>query len=306
MNKFIRNTLIVFAIMFGIGLVCLISGGVLGGFEQVIKLGNSGKLSWTLDPTHFDNFGYLDYSGQVRHYPVIDDEYLIDDYENAVDKSEISEICVRMAAGSLTVDHSNDDMVHISETNIPSLHCYLEDDILYIYADKKPGECSDGRKLNIELPKDIILTNYDVSMGAGESYIKQINAEEIDIELGAGNMVIDHVETDYFNGRVGAGSLSIEDGKVGEMQCDIGMGNFYYEGSVTDDTSVKCAMGRADIRLTEAEEYFNYHLSAAMGNVSIGKQDFGGLASDRVIYHDADRDFRVECAMGGINIAFID
>lgn len=304
MNKFLRNSMIVFAIIVGIGLISIISGGMLGGLEQVIQLGNSGKLSWTLDPTHFENLDCIDCAGQSDNFPVLDDKYRIMDFENAVKGDEISEICVGLGAGTLTVDNSADDMVHISESNIPSLRCYVKENVLYVYANKKAGETPSGRKLFIEIPEDIVLTNYDMSIGAGTAYIKELKADEIDVEIGAGNAIVDEIHTASFTGKVGAGDFRVSDGIIGELQCDIGVGNFTYNGSIREDAAIRCAMGGATISLEEPEEYFNYNLTSAMGSISIGNRNFGGFSSDQILYNDSEYDFRVECAMGGIDISF--
>ena len=52
------------------------------------------------------------------------------------------------------------------------------------------------------------------------------------------------------------------------------------------------------------ESDHNYQLETSMGSMSIGDNEFAGMASERTMNYGADSDFDLTCSMGSMEIYF--
>ena len=120
--------------------------------------------------------------------------------------------------------------------------------------------------LRIELPSDMVFDSVDIEAGACAMEIESLKTKVLDAELGAGELIINQLD-------------------VQKCELSVGMGN-----------AVICLEGR--------KEDYNYDIECGAGNVDIGNESFGGLASERKINNYADASIDIECGMGNVTIDF--
>ena len=123
-----------------------------------------------------------------------------------------------------------------------------------------------NHKLVLEIPSDMVFDRVDIEAGASVIQIDALNTKKLEADIGAGEIIIDQLS-------------------VKKLDLSVGMGN-------------------AEIFLEGSEEDYNYEIECGAGNVDIGNESFGGLASDRRINNDADATIEIECGMGNVTIEF--
>ena len=125
---------------------------------------------------------------------------------------------------------------------------------------------TENHTLVVEIPSDMVFDDIDIEAGACAMEIESLETEKLDVELGAGEIIINR--------------LSVQ-------KCDLNVG-----------------MGNAEIYLDGSKEDYNYEIECAIGNVDIGSESFGGLASERKINNHAEATIEIECGMGNVTIGF--
>ncbi|MFV0363134.1 MAG: DUF4097 family beta strand repeat-containing protein [Suipraeoptans sp.] len=139
--------------------------------------------------------------------------------------------------------------------------------------------------IEIYVPEGYTFDEADISVGAGELNISAINTKELDIDVGAGQAVIHDFNVDYLYMKCGAGQITAA-------------GNINKEGDIDG------GIGEIDLSLDGLESDFNYNLNVGVGEVTVGKNNFSGLGSQKTISNDADKDIDVDCGMGSIKVEF--
>lgn len=120
--------------------------------------------------------------------------------------------------------------------------------------------------LILELPSDMVFDSVDIEAGACTIEIESLETKKLDVELGAGEIIINHASV---------------------KECGLSVG-----------------MGSAEISLDGNKEDYNYDIECGAGNVEIGNESFGGLASEKRINNHADAVVEIECGMGNVIIGF--
>lgn len=123
-----------------------------------------------------------------------------------------------------------------------------------------------NNKLIVEIPSDQDFDSVEISVGAGRIEVEQLKTIGLEMEVGAGEIIIN--------------DCAVKD-------CDISVG-----------------MGNAEIYLDDDAEDYNYEIECGAGNVQIGNESFGGLATERSINNHADASIDIECGMGNVTIGF--
>ena len=124
----------------------------------------------------------------------------------------------------------------------------------------------ENHKLVLKIPSDFQFDNIEIEAGASAVKIESLNTKLLDVEIGAGEIVINQLYV---------------------QKCELSVG-----------------MGNAQIRLAGNQEDYNYEIECGAGNVEIGDESFGGLASERSINNHANALIEIECGMGNVTIEF--
>lgn len=140
-------------------------------------------------------------------------------------------------------------------------------------------------KLTIFVPKGYEFEDVNIDLGAGELTAAELNTKDLDIELGAGNIVINN--------------LTAQD-----IDCECGCGNVELYGSINGDLDAELGLGNLTAEITGKETDYNYKISCAMGNITIGDSSYAGFSSAKKIDNSASNTFNIDCALGNAEIFF--
>lgn len=177
---------------------------------------------------------------------------------------------------------------------------YVENGVLHIEIAKGLDE----HFMRIEIPSNAVFESVEISAGACVADIQYLETREFAAEVGAGQVNIKDLQADSAEFEIGVGEIIVDYASVQECDINVGMGNFEYHGIIENHVGIECGMGNAEVYLKASEEDYNYEIDCAAGNVSIGDESFGGLASERKINNHAEATIDIECGMGNVTIEF--
>lgn len=267
MNKSTIRVVIAALVIVTIGIGLFIGGILAAGGVSAAKevLGNNG-IGWRFDEA---GFGFQ-----------IGNEKKTNSYTR-FSKYDVDNLVIDAGTANILISEkfSQEDIgVYVKEGNFD---VKLEDETLYIESNAKVKE----NQLELYLPADFFF-------------------EEVGISVGASTMEIEGLTAEVFHAEIGAGEIIMNDGNIKECSVDVGMGNFEYEGLITGNCDFDCGMGNIELQLEGEKENFNYEIDCAAGNVTVGNESFGGIASDREIDYGADAAMDIDCGMGNVTIDF--
>lgn len=318
MNQFMKRALISAMIMLGVGLIiCFICVGI-GGASLLTNIKNV-----TIDDsTISDHLSNFEGSININDIKINNGEFTCDfdthysthngifTDDSAANTNDIDELHIDIGGGTCIITESDDDKIHIISDSIGEYQYYTKGDTFYVtgFKQKNVNNISKVIKdnhLEIQIPKGFEFKDVSLELGAGEMSIDSLLCKkDVSIEIGAGDVTIKELHGKDVNFEIGAGNLTIQDGYITEGKFDVGLGNLSYNGFIEKDLSAACGMGNIDLTLDEKSTDHNYKLSCAMGNISIGKNDYSGAAFDKDLDHDASHTYSLDCAMGNIEVIF--
>ncbi|MBR6664716.1 MAG: DUF4097 family beta strand repeat protein [Lachnospiraceae bacterium] len=182
---------------------------------------------------------------------------------------------------------------------------FSEDDAYYVeYKGKGKSQAYvKGDELFVK-----VLNSSNISIDEENCFTLYIPAEvELDkaeIELGAGKAMVGGFIAKEMKSSIGAGELFLTATKLGKVEVEVGAGKCTIWSEITDELKAECAMGSLELKLKGKEEDFDYKIEAVSGSVSLGGQQYSGLAKEKEIDNDADKKMELECAMGSIQVNF--
>lgn len=320
MNQFLKKTLIFAMIILSIGiaicLVCTAIGGTafLSNMKTIVT--EETNISEQLSNIEFDgnvNLNNLNiHSGNVNcdfnsKYPTYTGKHTDD---HAADASEIEDLNITIGGGTCTISESNDDEFHIIADSEGEYQYYTKGNTFYVHGFQQKNLNNISHALNdhhieIQIPEDFEFENVTLEVGAGEMTLDKIICEkDISLEVGAGDITIHYLVSKDADFEVGAGNLYINDGSLKEASFEVGLGNLTYTGNVTNDLKASCGMGNIELFLKENQKDHNYHVSCAMGNITLGSNNYSGAALEQKLDYDAKYTYTLDCTMGNIDVIY--
>lgn len=113
--------------------------------------------------------------------------------------------------------------------------------------------------------------------------------------------LLDKVEID-----AGAGGITVEEGflhcKKLEVSCGVGECSIYAD--IEKKAEIEGGVGEVRLTLRGKETDFDYDLECGIGELILGGESFGGIGRSRKIDYDADKEIKVECGVGQVEILF--
>lgn len=324
MRKFTKGCLLTALVIFVLGCLFCVAGGVLGGFRQLEDIGES-------------------YSENKREY--LENGWNSIQSEGKTEKTQIDltgvslrNMKVDMGVCGLYVQESDDEHVWIAvDGDEHSVYYTIENgDTLrvenshgsnYLSFDFWPFtryRNTTGRMaVYLFLPKDLALDelymdfgagkietallqakNIELECGAGEFHVDEMKADTAYLSVGAGEAVIDRLTAGEAQLEVGAGDLTVQNIEISDnLDLSIGMGNAEINGSITGDVDVETDMGSLMMNLTGSKDDYTYNVDCSMGDVTVGDRSYAGF-SDYVEWGSGSRAFDIECSMGDVTIRF--
>ncbi len=268
-----------------------------------VSIGDEDVLDWIDDWEIFDDVVY-DAENDIgfdSSYPIMKGN--VEKYSLG---SDIRELDFEIGACSLTTEISPDSNFYLEAKYAGKLQGYVDDGTLYIRSAASLHKWDDlkGCRLILYIPEDAYFDSASIRVGAGKLEFDSLQGKEVSLEAGAGQLELSNLKADSLEAYVGFGQMEIKRAAVGTMYAEIGMGEFTAAAELNGDATVECGMGNVDLKLEGSQQDFNYELSRAMGNLTLGRYSSSGLASEKFIDNHVDKTIDVECAMGNITILF--
>ena len=315
MKKFMKRSAILAAGLILSGLIIsLISISQVGmsRIDEVVAQSTDGRIHMNLNPLG-DAFGvYMDEAGfsvndGSKDLPMDSDRKI---YKGDVEKihlgNEVSNLWIDMEIGDLICLSSEDRDFAIEAKEAGRLQAYVEDNTLYIKVAKDKKKTNYQTKVTLYVPSDVVFDTVEADMGAGNLQFGKINTNDMNVYLGAGDFTVEELRGEDLNFEIGMGNVQISRLNASDLQADVGMGNFEMHGTIHDRAKLECGMGDLKLWLEGQETDYNYEIDAAMGNVTIGEQSYGGLSKSKTIDHDADKNLKLQCGLGNLEIHFVE
>ena len=315
MGKFMKGCAITALILIVLGAVMAVTAGALKGtaeIGQVVESVTGGRI-------HFNPYGWgvfindNDWDGfyHIEDNTIFDAAYdiLRGNVEKSVAGDNINSLDIEVGGCQFEFQPSGDSNFYVEAKNTGKFQCYEKGNTLYIKSTRSINRWQDWKNCEIILyvPEDYFYDKVEIELGAGLLVIGDLMADKADLTVGAGQITVEYLQADTCSIEVGMGEADVNDMQINEADVEVGMGRLYMYGSILKELNAECSMGSIEMDLEGSEEDFNYGLEAAMGNVTIGHNDYSGIAIEKNKKnhtHHAQKDMDIECAMGDNEVSF--
>lgn len=230
---------------------------------------------------------------------------------------DIKSLNIDLSFGDITIKRGDKFSIDAKNMNKNTFNSYVENGIWSISDDTKesleifgfsfPFVYNDGPNKNysvtIYIPQDFNPERLDISVGAGQVTLCDMQADYVDFEIGAGELDAQHLEAlTEASFEVGAGKLGIQSfiGKDVSLEC--GVGEIVINGELTGDSEVECGMGHISIGLSLPESDYDYYLSCGLGNININGDNYSFTSDTNVYGNDAVNNMNIDCGVGSVEI----
>lgn len=331
MKRFMKGCGYTALVLFVIGFVLATVASSIRGrtaIEDVVESVTGGRVNLRLNPFSIGRGIYVndhDIVGWVDDMEILDEvDYIIDEnigfdshyniLKGSVERfslgnsSNISELDFEIGACSFTTEPSPDDNFYLEAEYAGKLQSYVEDRTLYIRSTASVNHWNDlhGCQVILYVPEGAAFDDAEIEVGAGKLEFDDLQAVEVSLSAGAGEIRLDGLMTNELEVSLGMGQITIDEAVMGKLDAEIGMGEFVARGTLNGDADVECSMGNVSLTLDGNQLDFNYELSKALGNVTLGNSSSGGFSSERYLDNGAIKTIVVDCAVGNVTIRFAD
>lgn len=311
MKKFAKISLIITGVLFFTGVVILILCGIFAGrMRHTLSDAVSAELHNTLNGDILGIDG-LDWDGRLHphdfnsSFPTYSGQHTDD---NAAGGSDITELYLDLGCVEFTLAPSPDNAFHITSKGRGEYQYYVDGNAFYIDGfinDRSFVFTNNHNKLTLEIP-DIDFTCVDIDLDAGKATLSAIKSDTVAIVIGAGELTIDDISCNDINADIGAGSILIKNGRSENADFDVSMGSLTYKGCISADLSADVSMGDITLDIADSRYNHNYLMECDMGNITLGKKEYGGFAREIKDDNDAGSTYSLKCSMGSIAVSFED
>ena len=257
----------------------LISGSILGG-QKLKELAENGDLSITIDDVQR-------WSDFIQTGEVSEGGVKVVTKRGAIGKaSDVKKLDIEFGAGTFEIQESQDDNIYLQmEHSISFKYGIDQEKTLYV---KPVGNniVKGTGEITLYLPKNMIFDEVELELGAGEFIANSLEMKELEVAVATGEVELKELKCGEAKMKVGAGALVVDRGEV-------------------KDISIDLAMGEAVLKLVGIEDDYDYDLSCGAGEVKVGSMSSAGLAFDKDTDFGREKHINVECAMGSVNIEFV-
>ncbi|MBQ8184789.1 MAG: hypothetical protein IJ036_03275 [Lachnospiraceae bacterium] len=288
MKTFTKVSLIICGVFLVLGVVLVSIGSAMGLPDQFLKKAAREDLFnvWEDQEITAGERGSVSEkpaaeAGQISEIPAVDDY----EYSKTI-TDNVRELEIDIAYGAVRiVTHAGEDIYVLAENTGKYFKCWVEEQELHL---------EDKRKSTLE--------NLDLAV-----YIPETKLQELSVDLGAGYLEAGTLQVGECSLDVGAGECVIERLEVsGEAELSVGAGRIQVDAFVGNHLEGNCGAGELEVGLQGSFANYNYEIDAAIGEILLGEQSYGGLANDKSINNGAVGRIELDCAVGSIKIHFTD
>ena len=340
MKKFTKITLIIAAVLLGVGLIfCGISTAMGASVWRMAKNGELRYGNWHIGPVglfysrddEVDDLDDLDEDEDEEDDDDSDDDDSDDDdmitdisdmefstevpaggADSSFDVSSIRNIELDIDAAEITVKEPDDSTkirAVLKHGKEKYYSCRLDGDTLKIKYDAKKHYYKKSPQIVLYLPKGSSFDELNFDIGAADMSWKDFDGScnKLILKVGAGNFEAEQFHVDgKMDVSVGVGNVEITDGVVnGDVALDCGVGNFSMEGSVEGNLKADCGMGSMTLDLNGGEKEYNYKLSCGLGSIDVDGETYSNISGDKEVKNEgAEKNMELDCGMGSIEVDF--
>lgn len=335
MKKFTKVSLIVVAVIAGIGIVLLGISSLMGaGYGTIRRMARNGQLNyggWRIgeDGVYYslsddeDILVEWDDLDALDEIIDLDDPDALDTYhgtdgttENYLsytyDVKNIKNLEVDIDAAELELtEGTNAEQIVVSlyqcrekyyNGKISGDTLEIEYDIEHYYN----GRNNDKAKIVVEIPAGMSFGKLDLDIGAtaADFDIPEVTCEKLNLDVGAGNVIVSGCTvTEKMDVSLGAGNAEINGGAYEDVELDCGMGEFSMEGRLNGDLKAECGMGNMILKFTGNETDYNYKISCGIGSIDVNGSRYSNISGDYSVKNpDAIGTIEMDCGMGSIDL----
>lgn len=199
MKKFTKITLILAAVMAGIGVFCLLGSFALGmNIRTAGNMFDSGKFSFNIGDI---SFGFGNFGFGIAGAPETGSKWNVDE--------EIRNLDISLGSGELEVYYDDVEQIQVQQEGISGFETAVDDGTLEIEGVVRVRRNGSG-KITLIIPKNMKFKEVQLEIGAGEANIEELKVGYLDIEVGAGEAAIWELDVEQLDGEVGVGQLTAE------------------------------------------------------------------------------------------------
>lgn len=341
MKKFTKVSLIIAAILGGVGILFCGIASLMGGGKTIRQMARDGELNygnwhvgaygvyyddsdWDFDWDWYDD-DYVDVGDiDVGDIDVGDiwEEYNTDNDSNhdaehdgtaestyTFDAAEIKNLKLDVNAAVVDFKEGTDDknvVVKLYRIHEQYYDNEVESETLVVeYDTQHHYRTSNHAKIVIEIPKGMQFGTVELNIGATDAEIEGLSCRELALYVGAGELTTTgFTVTEKMNVSLGAGALDIGGGTYGDVNLDCGVGELSMAGTVNGDLVADCGIGEMEIELLgKKEQDYNYKISCGMGEVEVNGKSYSNLSgSYQATNAGAVGTIDLDCGMGSIDV----
>ena len=327
LKKFMKGCAMTALVLFVIGFVLATVASSIRGrttIEDVVENVTGGRINLRLNP--FSNW----WGSYVNDHDIlgwVDDMEILEEVDDVIDENigfnsnydilkgsvekfslgnDIRDLDFGIGACSFTTEPSPDDNFYLEAKYAGKLQSYVEDGTLYIRstATVKHWNELQGCRVVLYVPEGAYFDDAEIEVGAGRLEFDGMRAREVSLSAGAGLISLNDLQTVSLEASVGMGQIALDEAVIGTLDAEIGMGEFVAAGTLNGDADVECSMGNVSLTLDGSLRDFNYELSKALGNVTLGGSSSSGLSHEKYLDNGADKTIAVDCSLGNVTIQF--
>ncbi len=264
-------------------------------------------------------------------YPIVQDGNVEQDFE----AGEISGLRFSLGGCELTLRDSGDGRFHVTAQRVEKFQVYAREGILCInsldggsWEGISWGNGLEGTGIVVEIPAGTVFESIEMELGAGkftlaplaaageaklnlgggDFSVESLRAASVCCGLGAGKLFIGSLAADSLDCDIGAGQMIVENAVItGNADLDMGMGTLRFTGTLPADLNASCSMGQMRLCILESgESDHNYDLECAAGSLRVGGSSYTGIAGKKIDNGAQTSLYRLECALGELEITFED
>ena len=297
MKKFTKISLIVVAVLAGLGILLCGIASLMGGGSGIWENGELVYGDWHVG---YHGIYYQGESGEI-----------LDEADWEIPLAEVKNIKFDIDAAELQVEASADSEnigVELLRGNEKYYSCFLDDTTLTVSYDTRSHHFNNSPKIVVSIPKGASFDMVTINTGAmaGGMSFDEISCENMEINVGAGDFKAEKLTVlKKLEAVIGAGNVEIEDGEYRDVKLECGVGNLTFTGKVTGGIKGHCGMGEMEIELDGKETDYNYNISCGLGRIEINGTTYSDLSGTKKTENaGAVGTIDLDCGMGNIDVDF--
>ena len=323
MKKFMKSCAIIALIFIGVGMILGTAGSIGHGsprisFQEFLSAISGGNITqdsvddWShgvaeqiqenMGDVHYDLEDNVNYNSNHEVKTGTIEPYILGD-----DSQGITELQVQAGGCVMKIEISEDDCFRVEADGMRKFQGYVEGDTLVIRGTSKVNSNSEGNlngSIYLYVPKEYYFEKVALDLGAGSLDVEELQTGSLEANVGAGKMAFKALDADQATLDCGAGQLTVEELNSRKVEASVGMGILHLTGDITESLSGDCSMGQLKLTLAGEQTDFNYDLSCGMGELKVGDDSYNGMAQEKQINNQADKDMQLDCAMGSVVVEF--